>query len=1463
MGVIETMRYVYEIDVRDRGTRHLVASEKQVQRSAGQTSRVLKAQDSAARRSASVAQQTSRRRVTAARAEASANDKVAASAMRAYRAQRRASAPGVIRRTASSATGSVKGAAAGVVGIVSIASAKQAVDVTTELAKTTISLNKNLGIGVTQASRWAAVARSRNIDSKALNQSFVTLSKNIGKVGSEQGKYETKLKALGSSEKDQEKRHKLIAKGAGDTTAAFKKLGISQDELDNNDFDTVLKKAADGLAAMPPGAERAALSAKLFGRGWQTIVPILRGGSKAMDEQLKLADKYGVTFKGKTVKSLEELIAAQREAKFASMGLQVAFGTQVAPALTKVINKGSQFARQMRDGTGAGGRFAKQAGEIADDLRPVGSALKSVGGFLAAHPRLVLAAAGAYVAFKSARGAVKIVDDLRAMKTAIGAVRTAAAKSSIATHIASGASGAAGKMRRALSGVKGVITSMMRGAGTSGGAVAAENLARSTSTNMGPALDRHQNGITGGKGGGRWGRMGKLAGRAFGVALVAGLLIGYREEISNAWQKIKDDISGRNKAGDEPIDAPDTWRAPPPRRIATGRKRRGGIVRRYQDGGLVPIAAAGGELLVDRGRATMIPGRDDQDATMMWARPGSAVVTYDGQARMAAGASLAEAIRAQAPHFAKGGVVPGKYTATSYGPPWGGIQGTGITKTGVNLKGNPQLYGIATDPRMIPLGSKVFAHPNPFGYTGRFSAFDTGGAIKGRRIDFYDWRGRRRQNQWGRRPVTISRARIAPRGGGEDTYRAPGGGGAEATIAILGRNRRRAGLLGDAFAQGRAAGQSGLTLSAIKREGNPVTRAIAEAMAGAGTQPDKGSTASKEKIAAADTGAFASGGRLARMHAKASAIDAKRYQYSWGGGHGRIGVPTVGSRTPRGGKRGLGYDCSGAVSAVLGAGGLLKSPLTSGALMNWGRKGSSQNLAVYADPGHTIMRIGRRYFGTGEANPNGGAGWLPNNTMKGRGAVRTAGRAASIKATRRSASSKAKPGHSTPISDRVMGYRRGGIVGYAGGGTVGAGSRLSAGLARTMTFAGGTFEALDTIIQRAAEQRLLALRTQVTRQVRRGGPKRVIARLQGVLDLIDSELGRRVGRAEDVIEQRTSKMERGRGAVDRAMRARGMNADSAQGLGVMGAQQAAETGVRQQNVATLQKALRTATRARNQEAIRDLTGKLHEAQDELHESIVRQVELARDQIRATGAEAVGAAGFVAGLAQTGVAGVEAAQRLNRTQDTPDGMRERAAAIQGGVVPALQAQMQAHQYNAQLLASIGDLDGWRSAVQDAAAAAVDIASAQADAADLMRDATAKLAQDMVDAASHGRRMSDLGLDRLETEQRKVGTFDSAGGAQGRADFIRQNIIPSIQAEIAALQLQLDDAQRSGNADLVRQLKEQIFGEQTEIMKRDLDANQQTAENTDLLKEFAGASAFSYRDTTYTDSSIDVIAARLGA
>ncbi len=69
-------------------------------------------------------------------------------------------------------------------------------------------------------------------------------------------------------------------------------------------------------------------------------------------------------------------------------------------------------------------------------------------------------------------------------------------------------------------------------------------------------------------------------------------------------------------------------------------------------------------------------------------------------------------------------------TATAYTAYCNGC--SGITRTGINLRANPNLKVIAVDPNVIPLGSKVWVE----GY-GYAIAGDTGGAIKGMKIDLH------------------------------------------------------------------------------------------------------------------------------------------------------------------------------------------------------------------------------------------------------------------------------------------------------------------------------------------------------------------------------------------------------------------------------------------------------------------------------------------------------------------------------------------------------------------------------------------------------------------------------------------------------------------------------------------------------------------------------------------------------
>jgi len=80
--------------------------------------------------------------------------------------------------------------------------------------------------------------------------------------------------------------------------------------------------------------------------------------------------------------------------------------------------------------------------------------------------------------------------------------------------------------------------------------------------------------------------------------------------------------------------------------------------------------------------------------------------------------------------------------------------------------------------------------------------------------------------------------------------------------------------------------------------------------------------------------------------------------YIWGGGHA--------SWYSRG------YDCSGAVSYALAAGGFLQAPLASGQLESWGEPGPGKWLTVYANAGHAYAVVaGLRWDTVGDASGTG------------------------------------------------------------------------------------------------------------------------------------------------------------------------------------------------------------------------------------------------------------------------------------------------------------------------------------------------------------------------------------------------------------------------------------------------------------------------------------------------------------
>ncbi len=96
--------------------------------------------------------------------------------------------------------------------------------------------------------------------------------------------------------------------------------------------------------------------------------------------------------------------------------------------------------------------------------------------------------------------------------------------------------------------------------------------------------------------------------------------------------------------------------------------------------------------------------------------------------------------------------------------------------------------------------------------------------------------------------------------------------------------------------------------------------------------------------------------------------------YAVGGGHGRW--------------KDFAYDCSGSVSYVLHAAGLLKTSMDSSEFEGWGQRGLGQWITVYTNPGHAFVEIAGIRLDTsreGDPHPAPGTGprWRPVMTGTG------------------------------------------------------------------------------------------------------------------------------------------------------------------------------------------------------------------------------------------------------------------------------------------------------------------------------------------------------------------------------------------------------------------------------------------------------------------------------------------------
>lgn len=200
--------------------------------------------------------------------------------------------------------GGMVAAGMAVAAVAAIGFALKSADTFKTLGTEVIKVQRYFGGTTEEASKWRFVAQQSGVDTDVLTRAVGKLS-----TGLETGKVN-----LG-------------------------KFGIASFDAHGKvlPMNDVLLNIATKMAALPPGFERSALAAQIFGqKAGPALVPLLQKGREGILALEQEATKYGLVLSGSNLAAIKANIAAHREQTAAMQGLQVQIGQNVLPVLTKL-----------------------------------------------------------------------------------------------------------------------------------------------------------------------------------------------------------------------------------------------------------------------------------------------------------------------------------------------------------------------------------------------------------------------------------------------------------------------------------------------------------------------------------------------------------------------------------------------------------------------------------------------------------------------------------------------------------------------------------------------------------------------------------------------------------------------------------------------------------------------------------------------------------------------------------------------------------------------------------------------------------------------------------------------------------------------------------------------------------------------------------------------------------------------
>lgn len=1128
---------------------------------------------------------------------------------------------------------------------------------------------------------------------------------------------------------------------------AFDTLGITTKQLSatGGDLYKTLGLVADALQRGKGGAAEYSAASTLLGKGFSSLNPLLKEGSAGLKEQAEWAEKYGLIAKGSGAQGLSKLHDEQLQLKFATMGLEQSVAQNLTPALLAVLPVLANIAHV------AGDELKPAIHDVEVVLGPVVSFLKSGTGDAVALKAVIIGLATAFVTYKLAVGAVELATkSWAAVQAAMDALLTANPIGLVVVALAGLAAGIiyAYDHSKAFREIVGEVFSWLKGAVTDTISFVSKHwqligevllgpfgLAIAGVRAFGPTILGALESLPGDIGN-LFSGLGGIVGGAFTGAL--NLVIGFINDAIDAVNAVTSAIPFG--LGPPPLAHVAKYGATPAAPANTSASVAGhkkGLAS-FAGGGLVGALFSPGEQLVYGGMSATVPGaRAPVDNVFAMVPPGTAVLTDHGQAMMGIGASLGQALAGQLPHFAAGGTVTDAngYTYTTPAPAGGKATPRYINHklVGDFTEAGWQAYQLAhpatkaTAQQWKTIGATVyddagatssgkhlprgFAELSPAGISSSAVNFDSADAL-GRLGYGTQLMIRKTPNS---QAVTGAKDDIG-RGQGNNFYKLDMGHQLAAALGVsdstfkgsiqvaattagepltalgatsAGKVIKPPALSAKPFTPSdrdsilNAAFQAGLSGQALAQS-SVLSQLIGNDAVVSPSGLISGSTSQTASLTAAGSGI---GGSAAQMVARAQAISARKFNYEWGGGHNANFSPTHGSG--HGSGPGIGYDCSGAVSSVLHAGGALKAPLVASQFMQWGAPGKGKNVSIFASPTHTFMELAGRYFGTSVSTPGGGAGWL-----------------------------KGMP-EAMPATRHPPGLRRGGrIPSFATGGLVGRGAlatptRTVAALAALPDVTSGQ---VTTLMMQLATQlddagkltvsNLESLVAALSKPSATKGLDSIQARrVQNAALAVDAEILNRVGQsittAQTAVDQAFAvSIQPSGGPVQKVygsqafanlLSRQGIDPNSTQGLLSGEAFQKQTASALNAQIGVLNSALATAKKYGDPASVTTITADLNTALSNLDNATTQALVDAKQAVESAAQDVVNNAAQAVSLAQGGQDTLSLQQQIADGTNGPTGSDgvQMAAYINNTLIPALRGQQSADQGDENAASSVGD------------------------------------------------------------------------------------------------------------------------------------------------------------------------------